>query len=69
MYTVNIPEDAPRGSTILAPVSSDRDASTNKELRFSITKGNDMVYQLSLYQFSIYLSDINTITLELVVTF
>ncbi|XP_067054992.1 protocadherin Fat 4-like [Acropora muricata] len=43
VYTVNIPEDAPRGSTILAPVSSDRDASTNKELRFSITKGNNMV--------------------------
>lgn len=46
VYTVNIPEDVPRGSTILAPVSSDRDASTNKELRFSITKGNNMVYQL-----------------------
>ncbi|XP_068675919.1 protocadherin Fat 4-like [Montipora foliosa] len=43
MYTVNIPEDALVGTTILIPVCTDRDASTNNDLRFAITKGNDLV--------------------------
>lgn len=43
VYTVNIPEDASIGTTILTPVSTDRDASSNKELSFAITKGNNQV--------------------------
>ena len=47
MYTVNIPEDALVGTTILIPVCTDRDASTNNDLRFAITKGNDLVSHIN----------------------
>jgi len=40
---VAIPEDVPVGTTILTPVSTDRDDSINKELSFAITAGNDQV--------------------------
>lgn len=43
VYTVNIPEDASIGTTVLVPISNDRDSSSNKELSFVITSGNDQV--------------------------
>lgn len=43
VYTVNIPEDASIGTTVLVPISNDRDSSSNKELSFAITSGNDQV--------------------------
>lgn len=43
VYTVNIPEDASIGTTVLVPISNDRDSSSNKELSFAITFGNDQV--------------------------
>ena len=43
VYTVTVPEDAPIGTVVLRPVSSDRDSSSNKELTFAITSGNGQV--------------------------
>lgn len=43
VYTVNVPEDASIGTTVLVPISNDRDSSSNKELSFAITSGNDKV--------------------------
>lgn len=47
MYTVTIPEDAPVGTVVLRPVSNDRDSSSNEELSFVITSGNDQVKEIS----------------------
>ncbi|XP_078366665.1 protocadherin Fat 4-like [Oculina patagonica] len=43
VYTVTVPEDAPVGTVVLRPVSTDRDSSSNKDLSFAITSGNDQV--------------------------
>lgn len=49
MYTVTVPEDAPIGTVVLRPVSNDRDSSSNKELTFAITSGNDQVDEILHY--------------------
>lgn len=46
VYTVSVPEDATIGTVVLRPVSHDRDSSSNKELTFAITSGNNQVEKI-----------------------
>lgn len=55
---MTVPEDSLVGTTVLTPVSNDRDASSNRELSFAITKGNDQV-TLSMQYFLILLKNVS----------
>ena len=45
---MSVPEDVSVGTVVLRPVSHDRDSSSNKELTFAITSGNDQVEKIQL---------------------